>query len=86
MLDWFLSDLCGRRQCIRIENTLSARCNTIVGVPQGGVLSALLFAIFNISVSIKLRSSYHIYANAPQTYTQASLIQIYQAVSIKKQD
>lgn len=65
---WFSSYLSGRRQRIRIEDTFSSWCSTSIGVPQGGVLSALLFGIF-INLSNNLVSSYHLYADDLQIYT-----------------
>lgn len=71
VVDWFRSYLSGRRQRVRIEDNFSSWCDTCVGVPQGGVLSPLLFAIYINSVSNHLISSYHLYADDLQLYTQA---------------
>lgn len=72
-IEWFHSYLFGRRQRIRTDDTFSSWCDTSVGVPQGGVLSPLLFAIFINSISNFLTSSYHLYADDLQIYTQAPL-------------
>lgn len=80
--DWFSSYLHGRRQRVRLEETFSSWCDTSAGVPQGGVLSPLLFAIFINSISRNLTSSYHLYADDLQIYTQAPLSNIAAAVAI----
>lgn len=72
-IDWFHSYLFGRRQRIRIDDTYSSWCDLTAGVPQGGVLSPLLFAIFINSISHTLSSSYHLYADDLQIYTQTSV-------------
>lgn len=72
-LDWFHSYLFGRRQRVRVDDTFSSWCDLTAGVPQGGVLSPLLFAIFINSISQTLTSSYHLYADDLQIYTQASI-------------
>lgn len=42
-LEWFSSYLQGRQQSIRVDDTLSDWCDLDSGVPQGGILSPLLF-------------------------------------------
>ena len=44
--DWFSSYLCGRVQTTEVEMTVSAKATTPCGVPQGSVLSPLLFLIY----------------------------------------
>ncbi|CAG9130076.1 unnamed protein product [Plutella xylostella] len=73
VIDWFHTYLHGRRQRIRIEESNSVWCSTTAGVPQGGVLSPLLFAIFINSISDNISSSYHLYADDLQIYNQASI-------------
>ena len=48
VIDWFRSYLHGRRQCVRVGNTTSNWCDIFAGVPQGGVLSPLLFSVYLI--------------------------------------
>lgn len=80
VIDWFRSYLFGRRQRIRIQDTFSSWCETNAGVPQGGVLSPLLFAVFINSISFFLTSSYHLYADDLQIYSQAPLDHLADAV------
>ena len=46
VIDWFNSYLRGRSQRVRSDETSSDWCDLVAGVPQGGVLSPLLFSIF----------------------------------------
>ncbi|KAG7295249.1 hypothetical protein JYU34_022246 [Plutella xylostella] len=80
VIDWFRSYLHGRRQRVRIEDSDSQWCNTLAGVPQGGVLSPLLFAIFINSISDNLTSSYHLYADDLQIYSLASPSELHNAI------
>ncbi|KAG7294925.1 hypothetical protein JYU34_022691 [Plutella xylostella] len=80
VIDWFRSYLHGRRQRVRIEDSDSQWCNTLAGVPQGGVLSPLLFAIFINSISDHLTSSYHLYADDLQIYSLASPSELHNAI------
>jgi len=43
---WMQSFFCGRTQQVRVQNTLSTRGLVTVGVPQGSILSPLLFSIY----------------------------------------
>ncbi|CAG9126421.1 unnamed protein product [Plutella xylostella] len=80
VIDWFHSYLHGRRQRIRIEESNSVWCSTTAGVPQGGVLSPLLFAIFINGISDNISSSYHLYADDLQIYNQASISDLPHAI------
>ncbi|KAL0879002.1 hypothetical protein ABMA27_003982 [Loxostege sticticalis] len=73
VLDWFHSYLHGRRQRIRSEDLFSEWCDLTSGVPQGGVLSPLLFAVFINSITHNLTSSFHLYADDLQIYSQGRL-------------
>lgn len=44
--DWFNSYLSNRKQCVRINDTVSEMGEITCGVPQGSVLGAILFIIF----------------------------------------
>lgn len=78
--NWFSNYLFGRRQRVRFEESVSSWCDLSAGVPQGGVLSPLLFAIFINSISQNLSSFYHLYADDLQLYTQEPLSNIADAV------
>lgn len=80
VIAWFRSYLYGRRQRIRVDDTFSSWCSISAGVPQGGVLSPLLFAIFINSISRQLSSSYHLYADDLQIYTQAPVDRLHEAI------
>lgn len=45
-LGWFSSYLRGRQQVVRTDQGLSDWCDLVAGVPQGGILSPLLFSLF----------------------------------------
>lgn len=80
VIDWFHSYLFGRRQRIRADDVISEWCDISAGVPQGGVLSPLLFAIFINTITHNLTSSYHLYADDLQLYSQGSLVNLAAAV------
>ncbi|RVE43122.1 hypothetical protein evm_012238 [Chilo suppressalis] len=67
-LSWFDSYLRGRSQCVHLDDITSDGCELSVGVPQGGVLSPLLFSIFINSVIRVISSKFHIYADDLQLY------------------
>lgn len=85
-IDWFRSYLSGRRQRVRIDESYSSWCDIAAGVPQGGILSPLLFAIFINSISQHLSSSFHLYADDLQIYTQAPLGQLHDAIEATNTD
>lgn len=82
VIDWFRSYLFGRRQRVHFDDSKSSWCSTAAGVPQGGVLSPLLFTLFINSISQGLSSSYHLYADDLQIYTQACLEDLPAAISL----
>ena len=45
-IDWFRSFLTGRKQCVKIGSKISNSINLKSGVPQGGVLSPLVFVLY----------------------------------------
>jgi len=46
MLDWFKSFICGRKQFVKVENSVSDTINLLIGVPQGSVLGPILFLVY----------------------------------------
>ncbi|CAK1598320.1 unnamed protein product [Parnassius mnemosyne] len=85
-LDWFSSYLRGRQQSVRIDELSSSWLDLHAGVPQGGILSPLLFSIFINLITQDLQSAYHLYADDLQLYTQASIDNISTAVDIINRD
>ena len=43
---WFESFLTGRNQCVKIGRKISRPRNLVSGVPQGGILSPIIFTIY----------------------------------------
>ncbi|CAH2102081.1 unnamed protein product [Euphydryas editha] len=81
VLRWFQNYLGGRRQRVKIDDSFSSWHDVGAGVPQGGVLSPLLFTMFINSISQNLTSHYHMYADDLQIYTRSSLDNLSAAVS-----
>ena len=46
VLNWIKSFLNGRKQCVRVNGTLSDHANVLSGIPQGSVLGPILFVIY----------------------------------------
>ena len=44
--DWFRDYLCGRRQCVRVDNITSELRPCPIGVPQGSILGPILFLVY----------------------------------------
>ncbi|KAJ2951962.1 hypothetical protein O0L34_g4221 [Tuta absoluta] len=68
-LAWFRSYLTDRYQLVKANDKRSGWCRIEAGVPQGGVLSPLLFSIFIDGITSALLSSFHLYADDLQIYT-----------------
>lgn len=63
------SFLDGRRQIVKLDNIFSKEIVIKSGVPQGSVLSALLFTLYTSQIPSKLRySKIHMYADDIQIY------------------
>ena len=67
-LGWFDSYLRGRSQSVHLDESFSDWCHLSTGVPQGGILSPLLFSIFINSVTRVISSNFHLYADDLQLY------------------
>lgn len=80
-LDWFSSYLQGRQQSVRNDELSSNWCNLESGVPQGGVLSPLLFSIFINFLTPELRCAFHLYADDLQLYAQTDVDHISDAIT-----
>lgn len=85
-LAWFGSYLRGRSQRVRHEESFSDWCDLVAGVPQGGVLSPLLFSIFINSVSTVISSKYHLYADDLQIYNHFRLSEAESAIGTMNRD
>ncbi|CAG9114816.1 unnamed protein product [Plutella xylostella] len=73
-VSWFSSYLRGRQQAIRCgPSDISDWADLSAGVPQGGILSPLLFSTFINLVTSNLLCSYHLYADDLQIYNQVKL-------------
>lgn len=79
--DWFLSYLQGRRQRVKLNDSYSNWSTVNTGVPQGGVLSPLLFSIFINSLCNVITSFYHLYADDLQIYSHSTVHNLSQCVS-----
>ncbi|CAG9124738.1 unnamed protein product [Plutella xylostella] len=73
-ISWFSSYLRGRQQAIRSGPSVqSVWADLTAGVPQGGILSPLLFSTFINSVTSNLHCSYHLYADDLQIYSHVKI-------------
>ncbi|CAG9137853.1 unnamed protein product [Plutella xylostella] len=73
-VSWFSSYLRGRQQAIHCgPSDISDWADLSAGVPQGGILSPLLFSTFINLVTSNLLCSYHLYADDLQIYNQVKL-------------
>ena len=86
VVDWFRSYLCDRRQRIRIEDSFSDWSTITAGVPQGGVLSPLLFSVFINTICPQISSLYHLYADDLQIYATTSLSNLSRTIGIINED
>lgn len=76
-LKWFSSYLLGRQQCVHIDDMSSNWRDHHTGVPQGGILSPLLFSIFIDLDTRHLQCTYYLYADDLQVYTRSKVKDIY---------
>ena len=80
--EWFYSYLHEREQSIHINDKRSSVCRLSAGVPQGGVLSPLLFSIFINSITKLLSLSFHLYADDLQIYMTTDVNDIVKAIDL----
>lgn len=85
-LAWFNSYLRGRSQCVRLDETFSDWCSLTEGVPQGSVLSPLLFSIFINMVTSVISSNFHLYADDLQLYRHFTVADADSAIAAMNHD
>ena len=56
--NWFRAYLSSRKQCVRLNNTISDPLPVVSGVPQGSILGPILFLIFVNDLPETLSSSH----------------------------
>ena len=56
-LSWFRSFLTDRTQRVRVGNAISSPLTLVSGVPQGGILSPMIFTIYTADMEIWLKTS-----------------------------
>lgn len=85
-LNWFESYLCDREQRIRVDDVFSDWCPLLAGIPQGGVLSPLLFSIFINTATENIACNYHLYADDLQLYRHFDKENAVDAVRVMNHD
>ena len=85
VIEWFKSYLRGRSQSVQSDECSSKWCELTAGVPQGGVLSPLLFSIF-INATNVLSSNYHLYTDDLQLYRHFKVGELVGAVAAINSD
>ncbi|CAK1579495.1 unnamed protein product [Parnassius mnemosyne] len=84
--NWVSSYLRGRQQAVRVDGMVSDWCELTTGVPQGGILSPLLFSIFINMITCNFRASYHMYADDLQLYAHADATTMNNAITVINSD
>jgi len=85
-ITWFNSYLRGRSQLVRHNGVSSKWCDIDAGVPQGGVLSPLLFSVFIDSITKIISSKCHLYADDLQLYRHFKLEDLPEAIGAINSD
>lgn len=85
-LDWFNSYLRGRTQYVTLNEVRSNWCDIIAGVPQGCILSPLLFSMFINTVTTFLSCNFHLYADDLQIYRHCSSVDVSETLGLLNKD
>lgn len=80
-LHWFSQYLHNRKQRVRIDQAYSSWCGVGTGVPQGGILSPLLFSLFINGITSSLHCDYHLYADDLQLYVRTDVNTLNSAIA-----
>ena len=56
-VNWFSSFLCDRKQRVRIGRVVSSPLSLVSGVPQGGILSPIIFTLYTADMELWLKTS-----------------------------
>ena len=79
MMAWFYSYLQDRRQCVKgMDNELSTWKDTLIGTPQGSVLSAKFFTLYvgSLPKTLSTGCCYEMYADDLQLYRSCKIDEI----------
>ena len=85
VVQWFKSYLSNRSQAVRDQKgNLSKFVNLNCGVAQGSVLGPLCYSLytFDLSVILKNRCNFHIYADDTQVYISCKPVDLPEAIQI----
>ena len=88
VINWFKSYLECREQCVLgVNNVNSDWAANPRGVPQGSVLSSILYSIYTFAISRVLKyCKYHLYADDLQIYTSCRISDINQNIQKINED
>ena len=67
-LEWFRSFLTGRRQCVAVGSAVSDIAPLEAGVPQGAILSPLLFLVYMNDIVTATSTSTNLFADDTSTF------------------
>ena len=69
---WFESYLSGRKQCTRIDHSVSSWASLHAGVPQGAILSPLLFILYVNDITSACSSNVNLFGDDTSTFVTHS--------------